>query len=368
MRMKNVPVLVPFLLLAFAAVEAQVIGKVDYTEGRPEILRNGEVLRPVDAGFPVENMDQIRTQSDDRVVVSFLESSGLRGSIDIASDSTAVIRQDLVSGTIANEVQLLGGSVNLKVKRLAGDKSSFRVRTPTAVLGVRGTEFVVMSFNGAALIACSEGEVFCSSWSEATMSAGQAGAGASSVPGNLVEVLESGSFKTGAFPAGDFDANWRDVSGRWKNFQVELFTADPVTFIDRFVSRWDESTDKIFSGAARLRSNAVLKHWLAAAKAGRDPGTRAQWVKERPEVMKDLIAVRPNMVVAMMTWYRLQELVPYVPKKDLDRTLANGQTVRAFINRFKRDSRDVFSAFALFYAAEKQYMIRNEGLSPFMEF
>lgn len=360
--------IVALLFAALAAVSAQVVGVIDYVEGKPEILRNGEFLRTFDAGFPVENLDQVRTQSDDRVVISFSKASGLGGSIDIAPDSTAIIRQDLVSGKIANEAQILGGSVNLKVKRLAGDKSSFRVRTPTAVLGVRGTEFVVMSFNGAALVACSEGEVFCSSWSELTMSAGKADGGVSSVPGNLVEVLESGSLKTGAFPAGDFDANWKDISARWKNFQVELFTADPVSFMNAFVSNWDESSEKVASGAVLLRSNTVLKGWLAAAKAGKSPGTRAQWVKERPEVMKDLIAIRPNMVLAMMTWYRLQELIPYVAKKDLDRTLANGQTVRAFINRFKRDSRDVSSAFALFNAAEKQYMIRNDGLSPFMEF
>ena len=353
---------------ALAAADAQIVGKVEYAEGKPEILRNGETIRALEAGFPIENMDTIRTQADGRVVISFSEASGLGGSIDIAPESTAIIRQDLVSGKIANEAQILGGSVNLKVKRLAGDKASFRARTPTAVLGVRGTEFVVMSFNGAALVACSDGEVFCSSWSELTMSAGNAESGVSSVPGNLVEVLESGSLKTGAFPAGDFDANWKDVSARWKDFQVELFTADPVSFMNSFVSSWDESSGKVASGAARLRANPVLKGWLAAAKAGKNPGTRAQWVKERPEVMKDLIAIRPNMVLAMMTWYRLQELIPYVAKKELDRTLVNGQTVRAFINRFKRDSRDVSSAFALFYAAEKQYMIRNEGLSPFMEF
>lgn len=354
--------------LCAAPATAQVVGKIDYLEGSVTVTRNGASLARPDIGTVIENLDLIKTSPDSLVSIVFDKASGLTGSVQIVAGSTALIRQDQLSGTTANEVQLMAGSVNLKVKRLAGVKSAVQVKTPTSVLGVRGTEFVVASFNGTALIACEEGEVFCSSYSEVTATRATGKTGKSAVPGTLVEVLESGQLNTGDFPAGDFDENWAAVQNKWKTFNVDLVVADPLTFLNQFVTNWSLYSAKVESGASILRANPVLQKWLKNSSSARPSGTMSDWIKEKPSVMKDLISIRPDMVIAMITWYRIQELVPYLPESSMNRVLMNGQTVKSFVAQFNRTSKTVADAASLFYAAEKQYMLRNDGLSPFMEF
>lgn len=360
-------------VLAFAAclaggAFAQVLGKIDYLEGDVTITRNGANVKKVDIGTSVENLDVIKTSADGLVSVAFDKASGLTGALQIVHSSTAVIRQEQIAGSSANEVQLLAGSVNLKVKRLAGVKSPVQIRTGTAVLGVRGTEFVTATFNGSVLVACKEGEVFCSSSSEYTVSRNSLDAGASAVPGTMVEVLESGKVNAAGFPEGDFDRNWNEMRDKWKSFQVDLVTENPVGFMNQFVHNWNAHSSRVESGYSALRSNRTLQAWLKAAAAGKGPGGMADQVREKPLVMKDLIAIRPDLMVSLITLYRLEELIPLVPESDMGRRLANGQTVGDFIAAYNRSSRTVADAMSLFAAAEKQYMLRNDGVSPFSEF
>ncbi len=366
--MKKATLSIVMLVVAALAARAQVVGRVEYVEGLVEVVRNGEKARPVGTGFPIENLDCVRTGDAGSATISFDRSSGLVGSIDIGPGATAVIRRDLVSGVTSNEVRLMAGEIGLKVSRLSGNAASFRVRTPSAVLGVRGTEFVVATFNGSSLAACAKGEVLCSPWSFTSPAAGSAADAVSVIPGRMAELLDSGSVKTADFPKGDFVANWKDVRGRWKAFQVDLITADPVTFLNRIAVQWENSSEKALQEAETLRDNKVLKKWFAAAKEGSGVGSRADWVKERQSVMKDLIALKPEMTLAMIHWYRIRELVPLIPDSAMGKKMANGQTVKAFVARFGRVSADFDAALALFDAAEKQYMLRNDGLSPFGTF
>ncbi len=85
-------------------------------------------------------------------------------------------------------------------------------------------------------------------------------------------------------------------------------------------------------------------------------------------VMKDLIDIRPNIVLGMINWYRLQEVISCLSDADMSKTLSNGQTVGAFIKGFRATEQDFSAAVALFTAAEKQYMLRNDGVSPFSDF
>lgn len=351
-----------------AMASAQVLGKIDYIEGMVSITRNGAPVARVEIGTPIENLDLVKTSSDGLVSITFDRNSGLTGTVQIVPDSTAVIRQDQLSGTSANEVQMMSGSVNLKVKRLAGVKSTIQVRTPTSVLGVRGTEFVVSSFNNSSLVACKEGEVFCTPYSGETGIRAPDYTGKSSVPGRLIEIQESGQLNTGDFPAGDFEKNWAEVQNKWKTFNVDLVVADPLTFVNRLATNWSLYSIKAESGASILRANPVLQKWLKNARNGEPSGTMADWVRERPAVMKDMVSLRPDMVIAMITLYRLQEVVPYIPESAMNQVLSNGQSVRSFIAQYKQSAASVEAAASLFNAAEKQYMLRNDGISPFIEF
>jgi hypothetical protein len=348
---------------------AQTLGTVDYLEGSVSIQRNGEALKKVDIGTKIENLDLVKTSADGTVSIAFDKTSGLSGSLQVVPASTAIIRRDQISGSPASEVQLLAGSVNLKVKRLVKGQSSVQIRTPTSVLGVRGTEFSVATFNGSSIVACKEGEVYCASSSGLSVTRmNLSSGGASVVPGKMVEVLESGKVNSGDFPGGDYETAWDDVKAKWMSFNVGIISEDPVSWLNNFVNNWTLYAVKVDESAKTLRANATLKKWLKDAASGSVSGGLASWAKEKPAVMKDLIALRPDMMVALITWSRINDILPNIPPASMNQKLANGQTVRSFADQFARQSKSVVSAVSLFEAAEKLYMQRNDGLSPFSEF
>jgi len=353
----------------YAFAHAQIVGEIDYCEGVVQITRNGENLKSVDIGTKIENLDLIKTSVDGIASITFNKNSGLTGNVQIMNGTTALIREDQITGISLNEVQLMAGSVGLKVKKLAGVESRIQVRSPSAVLGVRGTEFVVSSFNGSSIVACKEGEVFCAVSSSMDASILKLGVnGSSAIPGTMCEILESGKVNVGNFPDGDFEKNWKETRDKWKDFNVKLFANDPVTSLNQYISTWDQYSAKVNAGAATLRTNPVLKKWLKDASTGTISGTMANWVQEKPVVMKDLIDMHPDMMVALFAWYRLQELIPCIPQASMGMKLANGQTVRAFVDQYNKSIKWVATSFALFNAAEKQYMLRNDGSSPFSDF
>lgn len=351
-------------LFAGSAGFGQVLGRIEYMDGSVEVSRNGSLLSGVDIGTPIENLDHIKTSTDATVTIAFSKDSGLSGTLQIVPGTNAVIRQDQIAGTATNEVELLAGSVSLKVKRLAGVRSSAQVRTPTAVLGVRGTEFVVASFNGSVLVACKEGEVACHAYSSSTGS--KSSKSLPSVPGKMVEVLENGAMNSSAFPEGSFEENWEAVRNKWKDLQIELVVANPASMLNMFAGDWTMYASKLDAGAARLRANAALKNWL---KQGSSPaGSFGDWMKEKQAVVKDLISIRGDMMMAIINWYRIEELVPYIPESSYGQKLANGQTIGSFISQYNKSSKTVSNAVSLFRAAEKLYMLRNDGVSPFSDF
>lgn len=347
---------------------AQTIGSVEFILGKAEISRDGRTLHRVDIGTAIENLDTVMTGPDCQLVIAFAPSSGISGSIALESGTRLVVRQEQLASGKNNDFQLVTGSVGVKVKRLAGTKSGVQVRSPTAILGVRGTEFNVISFNGSALIGCKEGEVFCAPYSELTAQRAALDSGRSSIPGRLIEILESGSVREAQFPEGEYDEQWENIAQNWKGFHVSLIVNNPVSFLDQFVPQWNQYSSRLDSAAKRLSSNPVLAKWFEEAKKGKVSDSYADFVKDGPRVMSDMIAVRPDMVMSIMVWYRLEELVPLVPQSEMNQKLSSGQTVRAFIDSYRRSSDSVREAASLFTAAEKQYMLRSGGMSPFAGF
>ncbi len=136
-------------ITAFAATTLAVtpalaeIGRVKRVYGQASIVRGAHTL-PATSGFPLLEKDVLQTGPDGRISIAFIDNTrfsvGPRSRIAVAQfkfDETThqggrfdtnVERGSLavVSGQIAHE-----------------GKDAMRVRTPTALLGVRGTRFVV---------------------------------------------------------------------------------------------------------------------------------------------------------------------------------------------------------------------------------
>ena len=134
-------VLVAALLLAGSAFAADV-GLIKVSNGNVEIQRAGAKVK-AEVGTPVQVSDVLRTGADGSAGITFSDNS----LVSIGPSTVFEINKyQFDSTTHAGEFQ---GS--LKQGKLAGisgkmvkqSPESMKIRTPSAVMGVRGTEFVV---------------------------------------------------------------------------------------------------------------------------------------------------------------------------------------------------------------------------------
>ncbi len=145
----TVPVLVVAAVAAVpAAAPAQDIGQVKVAKGAVHIGRGGQTL-PAAVGTKVRQADVIVTGANGSVGIAFLDNSLLSAgpnselSLDrFVFDPTThagAMETSLRKGTLA--------AVSGKIAKQTPD--AMKVRTPAAVLGARGTEFLVRTSEAA---------------------------------------------------------------------------------------------------------------------------------------------------------------------------------------------------------------------------
>jgi hypothetical protein len=139
--MRKALILAAALGLAFSA-QAADIGQVKVSKGAVEIQRGGTKLA-AQVGTPLQTSDVLVTGADGSAGVTFTDNS----LVSIGPNSVfAIDRYSFDSTTHAGEFE-----GNLRQGRLAAvsgkmvkqSPESMKIRTPSAIMGVRGTEFVV---------------------------------------------------------------------------------------------------------------------------------------------------------------------------------------------------------------------------------
>jgi hypothetical protein len=135
--------MIAVLAAAFAAAAyAQDVGQIKTMSGAVQVQRGGQSLA-AKAGMKLRQSDTLVTGADGAVGVTFLDntrmSAGPSSVLEIerySFDSTTHVGEfdaSLKKGSLA----VVSGKM---VKQTPG---SLRVRTPSSVMGVRGTEFLV---------------------------------------------------------------------------------------------------------------------------------------------------------------------------------------------------------------------------------
>jgi hypothetical protein len=129
--------------VAFAlSASAAEIGRVKVAKGEVTIERGGAVLR-VEVGTRVQSADVLRTGADGLVGLTMSDNSLLSmGPNSILS----LDRYDFDATTQQGQfdAKLTKGSLAVISGRIAKQSpDAMKVRTPSSILGVRGTEFVV---------------------------------------------------------------------------------------------------------------------------------------------------------------------------------------------------------------------------------
>ena len=133
-----------FLLVVLLTIpaHAQDVGQIKVSKGAVSIERSGQKL-PAPVGAKMQPGDVVKTGADGSVGIVFIDASLLSAgpnsvlAIDkFVFDSTTnqgAFESTLTKGTLS--------AVSGKIAKQSPD--AMRVKTPAAVLGVRGTEFVV---------------------------------------------------------------------------------------------------------------------------------------------------------------------------------------------------------------------------------
>jgi hypothetical protein len=187
--------------------------KVESIEGaKTVLLQRGIALREIAPGDPIEFGERIRTDGNTTVTIAYSDGSHLtvlpNSDLEIENPQGAVQSNELRSGLVRGKVEKApaegaaggGASAPASTKPI-----KFVIRTKTAVMGVRGTEFVA-GFNAASGLAqfnTLEGTVDVAT-SPAELMGGQGVAVAS---GQYIQATEAGlsavqSFQTSSFLGG----------------------------------------------------------------------------------------------------------------------------------------------------------------------
>lgn len=130
------------VMLAAIGAQAADIGQVKIASGKVDVERAG-ATQPASAGTRLQAGDVVRTGADGAVGITMSDDSRL------SAGPNSVLALDRYSYDPATsggrfDASLKSGSLAVASGRIAKQSpDAMRVRTPMAILGVRGTEFAV---------------------------------------------------------------------------------------------------------------------------------------------------------------------------------------------------------------------------------
>ena len=137
-----------FILAVFSlglAQETSRVATVIELKGAVEIKTPKEAWKPVGVGMVLREKDIIRTKANSLAVLN-LDGLGETATVEVKENSQLKLAELIQNKKAATQTTLLDlalGEILIKAKKLHSEKSKFEVKTPTSIVGVRGTTFSV---------------------------------------------------------------------------------------------------------------------------------------------------------------------------------------------------------------------------------
>ncbi|MFW5688418.1 MAG: FecR domain-containing protein [Spirochaetota bacterium] len=219
-----------------AAQNAQEAGYIEYFEGGLRLISSDEILDEFDIGFgePVHLDQTLETGPDGRATVDL--TGGVTARIDVGPNTAYTFNEETSSGGSSGSVQLIHGKIGVVVDSL-GREDRFQVQSRNSVMGVRGTQFdVVTAADGSLLVGVREGRVETAS-GQRSVSIGV---------GEIAEVVPGGGLSTSLVPVDRLDDYYRI----WVELRNEVFARDPGFFLAQYLREFDSARAR-FEPAAR---------------------------------------------------------------------------------------------------------------------
>ncbi|OHD82391.1 MAG: hypothetical protein A3J97_09335, partial [Spirochaetes bacterium RIFOXYC1_FULL_54_7] len=296
------------------------VGEVVYTEGKVSVHRAGKTITALDIGDVVHAYDVVMTGPASLAQVD-LGSGRPGGAFIRLSENTAFYfdTKELSVEQRRTVLQLLSGSIAVKVEKLAG--GSFSAVSDTAVLGVRGTEFVIDTIpDGSILVSCVEGAVAIQ---------GPEGQTATAQPGKAVTGREAG-LVTATVTVSEL-ARFRSS---WRQDSFASFADQAVRYSSGYATTLDTKRGAFDAALASLRSQeATLSLWREAKASGKAPRF-SEWTTEKKALGGVLFESLKALFIMERPYYRLLELKSLHGRGTGVGTLQDDRSTTDFFNQF----------------------------------
>jgi hypothetical protein len=314
------------LFIAFAVTgglfAAPLSGEIIYMEGSVDIYRDGKQLdwRQVDIGFYLQPYDTLETGSDGVAELDIVTAGGSSAVVNVKPGTAFYLTEESVQGTRQNSFTMMKGSLSFRVQKLAG-RESVNVRTETAVMGVRGTNFdVETSPEGGVLVLCNEGAVEVSD---------PQGRSAMAKPGQVVQNVPESELSVFAVQPDELGM-YRDF---WVSSRMEVFKNGADTFIRGYARQYQDFSPRFNEAYRQLSANRSLLE-----RYGKNPGSSSGTLFQvKSKVSPGVIRMRSVLPMFEQVFYRLEVLSSY-HREGFGRTsISSGLTSSTFFTRFDRD-------------------------------
>lgn len=125
--------------------EVKRIATVTEIKGTVEVKTPKQAWMPAKVGMVFNQGDIIRTKKNSRALLN-LDGMAETATIEVKENSQLKLAELIENKKEASQTTMLDlalGEILIKAKKLHSEKSRFEVKTPTSIVGVRGTTFSV---------------------------------------------------------------------------------------------------------------------------------------------------------------------------------------------------------------------------------
>ncbi len=150
-------IIISLALTQVGSAKEDLLGHITYCSGDIQVKRAKQTIwAKAELNMPVYFGDTIRTGEDGEGAITYVDQSLLK----IHSNTRITLNAFVSPVEKKNSVLLFFGRIWGKVRRKVLQMKAFEVQTPTAVLGVRGTEFETASYeDGTTIVRVDSGKV-----------------------------------------------------------------------------------------------------------------------------------------------------------------------------------------------------------------
>ena len=324
-----------------------------FAEGSVTIQRAGAQAERADIGTIVHAYDVLATGPRSRAEVD-LGSGGPGGATVKLAQNTAFYfdTKELSDAQRKTVLQLLSGALAVKVDRLAN--GSFQIGADEAVLGVRGTVFIVDTVpDGSLLVTCESGAVAVTTGGQTT----------TAKPGGVVELTETGGLKLLSVQPADLGV----YRGAWTTDAYKSLASRALIYTSSYAAAIDSGKPAFDAAFARLKAQKpALDAWRTARAAGREPRF-TDWIAEKKAVSGVLLDCLKALFALERPYYRLVELKSLHDAGSGVGALKDGRSSAAYFSGFNASTANLALGMASVREALLLFSWASAG-SPLGEF